>query len=104
MFSVEEEESFLDQVVEEEWAIPNPCKVHPDRTIYASTSLDIPDEPGGPVLTDFGDAQVGERPFAVEVMPDLYRAPEIVLGIAWGEKIDIWALGLMVCSRKCDQN
>ena len=90
--------------MEEEWAIPNPCKVYPDRTIYASTNLDIPDEPGGPVLTDFGDAQFGAGPFAVEVMPDLYRAPEIVLCIAWGDKIDIWALGLMVCSSKHGQN
>jgi len=29
-------------------------------------------------------------------MPDLYRAPEIVLGVEWNEKIDIWSVGLMV--------
>jgi len=29
-------------------------------------------------------------------MPDLHRAPEIILGIPWNEKIDIWALGLMI--------
>ncbi|TVY45573.1 Serine/threonine-protein kinase [Lachnellula subtilissima] len=29
-------------------------------------------------------------------MPDLYRAPEIVLGVHWNEKIDIWSVGLMI--------
>lgn len=67
-----------------------------DRTTYASTGLEIPDDPGDPVISDFGDAQYGEGDFDGEVMPDLYRAPEIILGIPWDEKIDIWALGLMV--------
>ncbi|KAJ3946659.1 uncharacterized protein N0V96_003032 [Colletotrichum fioriniae] len=58
--------------------------------------LEIPDDPGDPVISDFGDAQYGEGDFDGEVMPDLYRAPEIILGIPWDEKIDIWALGLMV--------
>lgn len=30
-------------------------------------------------------------------MPDLYRAPEILLGLPWDNRIDIWALGLTVC-------
>lgn len=29
-------------------------------------------------------------------MPDIYRAPEIVLGMGWGAKVDIWAVGFMV--------
>ena len=48
------------------------------------------------VLCDFGDAQFGGGKYCGDVMPDLYRAPEIVLGIPWDEKIDIWSVGLMV--------
>ncbi len=87
---------------EEEWAEPSPRKIDGNRVIYASRAPDIPDEPGHPVLSDFGDAQFGDMPFVGEVMLDLYRAPEIILGIPWDEKIDIWGLGLLVghaCSR-----
>jgi serine/threonine-protein kinase SRPK3 len=50
------------------------------------------------VLCDFGDAQFGAKggKYNGEVMPDLYRAPEIVLATAWDEKIDIWSIGCMV--------
>jgi len=58
----------------------------------------MPDDLGPPVIADFGDAEIGSGPFVGEVMPDLYRAPEIILGILWDEKIDIWALGLIVAS------
>lgn len=88
--------SILDDVVKEEWDYPSPRKVEAGRTIYTSVDMDIPDDPGRPLICDFGDAQVGERLFEGEVMPDLYRAPEIILRIPWNEKIDIWAFGLMV--------
>ncbi|KAF7187656.1 Serine/threonine-protein kinase SRPK [Pseudocercospora fuligena] len=88
--------SILDTLVEEEHQNPSPCKKVDDRIIYSSVEVEMPDDPGQPVVCDFGDAQFGPGPFAVEVMPDLYRAPEIVLGIAWDEKIDIWGFGLMV--------
>ena len=29
-------------------------------------------------------------------MPGIYRAPEIVLGMDWDSKVDIWAVGVMV--------
>ena len=37
-------------------------------------------------------------------MPNLYRAPEIVLGINWNEKIDIWAMGMLVSGRRGTAN
>ena len=42
------------------------------------------------------DEAPGSVAFFGEVMPDLYRAPEVILYIPWKEKIDIWGLGLMV--------
>lgn len=88
--------SILDDVVRDEWDNPSPRKVERGRTIYTSVDMDVPDDPGKPLICDFGDAQVGDRLFEVEVMPDLYRAPEIILCIPWNEKIDIWGFGLMV--------
>lgn len=43
-----------------------------------------------------GEARVGTPPFFGEVMPDLYRAPEVVMGLGWGRGVDVWGLGLMV--------
>lgn len=95
----------LDALVEDEWDMPSARKIIKDRVIYASTGLEIPDEPGDPVIADFGDARIDEGPFEFEeeVMPDVYRAPEIVLGVPWNEKIDIWALGLLVRRSNCDR-
>ncbi|EEP77043.1 predicted protein [Uncinocarpus reesii 1704] len=31
-----------------------------------------------------------------DVMPDVYRAPEIILRMPWDQNIDIWSIG-MVC-------
>ncbi|KAF2189938.1 kinase-like protein [Zopfia rhizophila CBS 207.26] len=90
------DDSILKKFEYEERDEPSTCKVDGDRVIYASRALNIPDEPGYPVLCDFSNAQFGEEYYIGEVMPDLYRAPEIVLGIPWNEKIDIWSIGLML--------
>ncbi|KFY64875.1 hypothetical protein V496_02950 [Pseudogymnoascus sp. VKM F-4515 (FW-2607)] len=81
---------------QEEMDEPSLRKVDGERIIYASRALDVPDDASHNVLCDFGDAQFGAETYGGEVMPDLYRAPEIVLGIRWNEKIDIWAVGMMV--------
>ncbi|KAL5347497.1 hypothetical protein ACLOAV_007809 [Pseudogymnoascus australis] len=81
---------------QEEMDEPSLRKVYGERIIYASRALDVPDDASHNVLCDFGDAQFGAETYGGEVMPDLYRAPEIVLGICWNEKIDIWAVGMMV--------
>lgn len=90
------DQKFFDELVAAEFASPSPRKVDGDRMIYLSRDLDIPDDIGEPIISDFGDSRFGEGPFVGEVMPDLYRAPEIVLGVPWDQKVDIWALGLMV--------
>lgn len=54
---------------------------------------------GVAVLTDFGTAKMGQpqERFRGDVMPDIYRAPEVILGMEWDCKIDIWSVGVMVC-------
>jgi len=93
------DESFFDEAVTEEWASPIPRKKRnsASRVVHASTPLDMPDDPGAIVITDFGDAKFGsDDDYVGEVMPDLYRAPEIIFRISWDSKIDIWAFGLLV--------
>lgn len=72
---------------------PCPRKTLTDRTIYTSRALPIT---AGPlVICDFGAARIGDRHRA-DVMPGVYRAPEIILGMEWNSKIDIWSIGVMV--------
>jgi serine/threonine protein kinase len=83
------------EVEDAEMAEPNPRKVYKHHTIYSSRVHDLP-TPSIPVLCDFGEARFGKESYGEHAMPDLYRAPEILLRIEWGKGIDIWALGLVV--------
>lgn len=55
---------------------------------------------GEPVICDFGAARLGEpgQKHSADVMPGVYRAPEIIVGMEWDSKINIWSVGVMVCS------
>ncbi|KAK8174977.1 kinase-like domain-containing protein [Phyllosticta citrichinensis] len=62
-------------------------------------SRDVPQDVkdlGSPVLGDFGDAVVGADTYGAHVMPDLYRAPELITRIEWDEKVDIWGLAMTI--------
>lgn len=67
------------------------------RRIYRShtTRLGLDD----PVIADFDTSRLGEpgQKHTGQVMPDAYRAPKIIMHAEWGDKIDMWAFGVMVC-------
>lgn len=86
--------SELKEIEDEELSDVSPRKVYKDRTIYATRLLEL--RPTLPVLCDFGEARFGSESYGEHAMPDLHRAPENLLRIEWNEKIDIWALGLLV--------
>ncbi|EEH08477.1 protein kinase [Histoplasma capsulatum G186AR] len=86
--------SVFSKIEQSELEHPSARKVLRDRTIYRSHSMPITD--GTPVLCDFGGARIGERKHLGDVMPDFYRAPEVILGMEWDYKIDIWSIGVMV--------
>ena len=69
-------------------------KVLEDRTTYNSRPM--PFSAGQPVLCDLGEARIGDLKHTGDIMPGIYRAPEVILGMSWDEKVDIWALGVMV--------
>lgn len=93
MFSVEDEEE-LKAIEEDEISEPSARKVYDGEATFLTRQVYT--EIGNPKLIDLGEARFGEDTYTEEVMPDLYRAPEILLGLPWDEKIDIWALGLTV--------
>jgi serine/threonine protein kinase len=72
---------------------PSARKILPDRTIYMSHTMPV--TTGVLVICDFGAARIGEK-HSGDVMPGVYRAPEIIMGLEWDSKVDIWSLGVMV--------
>lgn len=72
---------------------PSPRKILSDRTIYCSRTMPITNGPC--VICDFGAARIGEKHVG-DVMPGVYRAPEIIMGMEWSSKIDMWSFGVMI--------
>ncbi|PYH34226.1 kinase-like protein [Aspergillus neoniger CBS 115656] len=68
------------QVIHTEAEVEGPVlrKSHSDRTIYVSRPLPI----------SFGTPG--------DIMPDIYRAPEVILNMNWDSKVDIWNVGMVI--------
>ncbi|KAK8243410.1 kinase-like domain-containing protein [Phyllosticta capitalensis] len=97
LFRMKDPESAFQEFERDQWQNPPGRKNKGKRVIY--DSRDVPqsiDDLGPPVLCDFGDAVMGEETYAGHVMPDLYRAPEMIMGVKWDEKIDIWGLAMTI--------
>ncbi|RAK71838.1 putative protein kinase [Aspergillus fijiensis CBS 313.89] len=68
--------------------------IHTDRTIYKSLGFL---SPGGlPILADFGEARFGDKKQNGDIMPNVYRAPEVILRSCWDYKVDIWNIAMVV--------
>ncbi|KAE8165465.1 U4/U6 small nuclear ribonucleo protein PRP4 [Aspergillus tamarii] len=68
-------------------------KVLQDRTIY--TSSRFPPGDGLPLLSDFGEARFGDQQHREDIMPNPYRAPEVILKSSWDYKVDIWNVAMV---------
>ncbi|OBT72743.1 hypothetical protein VF21_08971 [Pseudogymnoascus sp. 05NY08] len=75
-----------------------------DRTIYKSRSLVITKNPGRPVITDFGEARIGQQTYDDDIQPFQYRAPEVIMGMPWSYEVDIWNVGVMIWDLFYDKN
>ena len=86
----------MSKVEKAELANPSPRKLLADRTIYLSYAMPTSYNP--PVITDFGAARLGDpgQKYTGDVMPGVFRAPEIIAGMEWDSKVDIWSVGVMV--------
>lgn len=91
-----EDASIFSTIEQEELQNPSPRKVMDDRVIHLSYTMPITH--GAPLITDFGAARLGNpgQKHSGDVMPGIYRAPEVILGMEWDSKIDIWSIGVMV--------
>ncbi|KAI0723962.1 kinase-like domain-containing protein [Cerioporus squamosus] len=70
-------------------------KVVGDRVIYLSRDPK-PLRLGRPTLCDFGEARFGRETYTDLIQPHQYRAPEVIFGMPWNEKVDIWSAGVMI--------
>ncbi|KAM3497101.1 hypothetical protein MY11210_009719 [Beauveria gryllotalpidicola] len=83
----------FEQLEKSEQAQASIRKVLGDRTIYLSRQT--PKTDGDPVLADLGSARFGKEQYEGDIMPLVYRAPEVILGMEWSSKVDIWSVGVM---------
>lgn len=81
-----------------EFSSPGLRKQLDGRTIYLSRLLKP--QNGLLLLSDFGEARIGPGPHDTDIMPAMYRAPEVLLRIQWSYQVDIWSVGLTVRERQ----
>ena len=79
---------------EDEISNPAPRKQLADRTIFVTRAMPLTS--GEPVLADLGEARLAKGKQTGLIMPSVYRAPEVMLGMYWDSKVDIWGLGQTV--------
>ncbi|XRM45840.1 hypothetical protein ABZX51_008914 [Aspergillus tubingensis] len=88
--------SILSKIEEDEIKRPIARKILSDRSIYYSRPMPLCS--GLPVVSDLGEARFGKEKYYGDIMPGIYRAPEVILGMEWDYKVDIWSIGNMICA------
>lgn len=73
---------------------PMPRKETSSRTIYVSRPMPLTF--GVPRLSDLSEARFYSPDNTDLVMPDPYRAPEVILGMPWSYSIDLWGFAMTV--------
>jgi serine/threonine-protein kinase SRPK3 len=63
--------------------------------IYHSAKM-VQAELGFPILCDFGSAVFEQYELHSTIQAIPYRAPEVILGAGWDNKVDIWNFGVLV--------
>ncbi|BAE55209.1 unnamed protein product [Aspergillus oryzae RIB40] len=86
--------SALADFEEREIKVPAARKILKDRTVYTTSRFPAGD--GLPLLGDFGEARFGDEENIGDIMPDYYRAPEVILKSNWDYKVDIWNVAMIV--------
>lgn len=90
-----DDDSTLVKLEDEELDRPVARKTLSDRIIYLTRYMPITS--GEPILSDMGEARIAHEKQKGLIMPSIYRAPEVLLGMEWDSKVDIWGLAQTVC-------
>ena len=80
----------------EQYETENPCprKELDGRTVYLSRPMPL--TKGEPSITDLSEARFGEFKHTDRIMPNVYRAPEVILGVPWSYPVDVWGFAMVV--------
>ena len=99
MLGVEDESVFMDYEEAENSSPSRYRSVGPARRIYASRAFRKPHNHayGDPVLCDFGEARIGTDHAHVDIQPEIYKAPEVLMECGWTHSVDIWNAACLVC-------
>ncbi|KAL4918718.1 kinase domain-containing protein [Aspergillus aurantiobrunneus] len=89
-----EDSSILSEIENREIERPIARKILDDRMVYKSRSMPICT--GLPVISDFGEARFGGQKRKGDIMPGIYRAPEVISDMEWDCKVDVWSLGATI--------
>lgn len=88
-------DALLPNIEQGEMEDPSARKVVDDiRTIYTSRLL-IPGN-GLPLISDLGECRSLEGDHSDDIMPNQYKAPEVLLKMNWDCKVDIWNVAMLV--------
>ncbi|KAK2757686.1 hypothetical protein FQN54_004655 [Arachnomyces sp. PD_36] len=79
---------------EGEYNDPAYRKILKDRTIYGTRYMSQKPQ-GHPLICDFGEARFFDQEHDDDIMPDIYRAPEVVMHMNWNYKVDIWSVAMV---------
>ncbi|KAH6627486.1 kinase-like domain-containing protein [Chaetomium tenue] len=91
------DESALMRFEQAELDHPSPRKEVNGRVIHITRMVDVDTSAmGWPILCDFGSAVFADKLHDSYAQPRQYRAPEVVLKVPWGHKIDIWNVGCLI--------
>ncbi|RMZ78575.1 hypothetical protein DV738_g3796, partial [Chaetothyriales sp. CBS 135597] len=95
VLSEAEDDTIFEELEEQELSDPSVPVVSDDGHIVYPTRFIQPELSGVPILTDFGQARPMEPENTDWWMPDLYRAPEVLLKLPWESPVDVWCVGVM---------
>jgi hypothetical protein len=76
----------------EELQNPMPRKEPPSHTVYMLRPMLF--AKGTPLLCDLSEARFDDPKNDDLVMPDVYQAPEVLLGMPWSYPVDVWGFAM----------